>query len=250
VIITEQKPFTEIVAQLEGRQRVYIVGCGVCATTWETGSESRCQEMAQRLTDAGKEAVGYFVTKESCCDERTTRLELRRRAVDIGKADALLVLACGAGTQTVAALTSVPTYPGLNSLYLARLQRLTKSDERCIICGDCILGETAGICPLTICTKGLRNGPCGGYRQGKCEVDINRDCGWILIYNRMKELGLLANLATERPPKDYSKAIHPRWIDKSAVRAPDAAVPAATQPTPQPRAQEATQQKSLQPKEG
>jgi hypothetical protein len=229
VIITEQKPFQEIMTQLEGRQRVYIVGCGVCATTWDTGSEPRCRELAERLREAGKEVVGYFVTKESCCDERTTRLELRRRSAETGSVQAFVVLACGAGTQTVAGLVNVPTYPGLNSMFLARLQRLTKSDERCIICGDCILGETAGICPLTICTKGLRNGPCGGYRQGKCEVDVNRDCGWILIYNRMKQLGLLDSFKVERPPKDYSKTIHPRQIDKSLGGTP---APTATPEAP------------------
>ena len=230
MIITEQKPFDEILAQLEGRRRVYIVGCGVCATSWDTGSESRCRELAAKLREAGKEVPGYFVTKESCCDERTTRLELRKHSAEITGSDALLVLACGAGTQTVAALATVPVYPGLNSLYLARLQRLTKSDERCVICGDCILGETAGICPLTICTKGLRNGPCGGYRDGKCEVDISRDCGWILIFNRMKELGLLDQLTVERPGKDYSKAIHPRQIDKSAQPAVQSAPPGGVAP--------------------
>lgn len=217
MIITEQKPFAEILASLAGRQRVYVVGCGSCATTWGTGGEKECSEMVQRLQEAGKTVTGWFVTKESCCDERTTRLEIRRRAAETGQAEAFLALACGAGTQTVAALVKVPTLPGLNSLYLARLQRLSLSDERCILCGECILAETAGICPLTICTKGLRNGPCGGYRQGKCEVDINRDCGWILIYNRMKELNLLPALQVERPPKDYSKTVHPRHVDKTVV---------------------------------
>jgi len=230
VIITEQKPFEEILAELEGRQRIYIVGCGICATSWDTGSDARCRDLAAKLRDAGKEVKGYFVTKEACCDERTSRLELRKRNAEIAGSDALLVLACGAGTQTVAALATVPTYPGLNSLYLARLQRLTKSDERCVMCGDCILAETAGICPLTVCTKGLRNGPCGGYRQGKCEVDINRDCGWILIFNRMKELGLLDQLGVERPGKDYSKTIHPRQVDKSAQPSAQAAPPAGSAP--------------------
>jgi hypothetical protein len=217
MIITEQKSLDEILRMTEGRQRLYLVGCGICATTWATGGEKETAQMADRLREAGKEVVGSFVTKESCCDERTTRLELRRRSADIANAEAIVVLACGAGTQTVAALANVVTLPGLNTLYLARLQRLSLSDERCVLCGDCILDETAGICPLTICTKGLRNGPCGGYRQGKCEVDVNRDCGWVLIYNRMKELNLLPKLAEEHAPKDYGKAIHPRKVDKTVV---------------------------------
>jgi hypothetical protein len=54
------------------------------------------------------------------------------------------------------------------------------------------------------------NGPCGGLYNGKCETEKNRDCAWILIYNRLKDLGELDRLKTINEPKDFSKKTHPR----------------------------------------
>jgi len=66
---------------------------------------------------------------------------------------------------------------------------------------------------MTQCAKGLLNGPCGGAKDGKCEVDRERDCAWELIYNRLKELGILETMMHYVPPKDYSKMARPRKIE-------------------------------------
>jgi hypothetical protein len=51
------------------------------------------------------------------------------------------------------------------------------------------------------------NGPCGGSENGKCEVDPeNLDCGWNLIYQRLKSLNRLDSLMPIRPPQDWSKS--------------------------------------------
>ncbi|MFR5545428.1 MAG: methylenetetrahydrofolate reductase C-terminal domain-containing protein, partial [Intestinibacter bartlettii] len=78
---------------------------------------------------------------------------------------------------------------------------------------ECELGWTGGICPVTMCAKGLVNGACGGAKNGKCEVSPDNDCAWVLIYERLKELGQLDNLKEVRPPKDYSKQLNPRRLD-------------------------------------
>lgn len=214
MIITEQKELDEILRSLEGHARVFLVGCGICATTWGTGGEKETREMAARLAAAGKSCTGWIVTEEATCDVRTTRLLLKRNREQVESADALLVLACGAGVQTVAALVDVPVYPALNTRFLARLQNLSLCDERCRLCGACILAETAAICPVTLCPKGLMNGPCGGYKDGKCEVDRERDCAWVAIYERMEALGQRERFLTIREPKDWSAARHPGVINK------------------------------------
>jgi hypothetical protein len=219
MIITEQKEFEEILRSLEGHERVYLIGCGVCATTWSTGGEKETREMAERLAEAGKECTGWTVTEEAACDVRTTRLLLRQNKEQVGPADALLVLACGAGVQTVASLVDTPTYPALNTLFLARLQNLRVSDERCRLCGECILAETAAICPITLCPKGLMNGPCGGYEDGKCEVDRERDCAWVAIYERMEALGQEEKFKTIHEPKDWRADRHPGLVNKRAKKA-------------------------------
>jgi len=219
MIITEQKELDEILQSLEEYTRLFLVGCGVCAATWGTGGEKETAEMATRLTDAGKDCTGWIVTEEATCDARTTRRVLRRNKEAIASSDALLVLACGAGVQTVAALAKQPVYPGLNTLFLARLQNLSLSDERCRLCGACILAETAAICPVTLCPKGLANGPCGGYEDGRCEVDRERDCAWVAIYERMESLGQLERFYVIRQPKDWREDRHPGLVNKRVQKA-------------------------------
>jgi hypothetical protein len=219
MIITASKPFDQVLGLLEGHRRVFLVGCGICAATWGTGGEAETREMATRLDEAGKECTGWVVTEESTCDARMTRRVLRQRKEQVGLADAVLVLSCGAGVQTVASLVEVPVLPALDTLFLARIQNLSVCDEQCRLCGECALGETAAICAVTLCPKGLMNGPCGGYEDGKCEVDAERDCAWVAIYERMETLGQRDRFLTVRDPKDWSKDRHPGFINKRARRA-------------------------------
>ncbi len=55
-------------------------------------------------------------------------------------------------------------------------------------CGQCILGSTGMACPMN-CPKSMRNGPCGGVRaNGKCELDPEMDCVWVLAWEGNKRL--------------------------------------------------------------
>ena len=89
----------------------------------------------------------------------------------------------------------------------------------CMQCGDCVLANTAGICPVTSCHKGLLNGPCGGTNNGKCEIDSSIDCAWTLIYNRLEKTGRLDYMRKIQPPKDYSVMTKPRKYTHEAFRA-------------------------------
>ena len=122
--------------------------------------------------------------------------------------DAILSMACGAGVQLVAEVfEDKAVYPALNTKFIGVSEGQGRWSEFCSACGDCILAETGGICPLTRCSKGLLNGPCGGSVEGKCEVDPEKlDCAWQLIYDRLKRLGRLDVLEKIREPKDWSKA--------------------------------------------
>jgi len=216
LIVTEQKPFEEVLHSLEGHQRIFIVGCGSCATAWHTGGEQEVKEMAARLEEQGKTITGWMVVEETC-DERKVKRDARGHRDEITQADALLIMACGAGVQTSALnLDSKPVYPALNAMFLARLQRLNQADERCVLCGDCILAQTGGLCPVATCPKELLNGPCGGYRDGMCEVDPERECTWVQIYQRLQLLGQLDRMQAVHSPKDNSRRRHPRKVVKAA----------------------------------
>ena len=68
---------------------------------------------------------------------------------------------------------------------------------------------------MTLCAKSLLNGPCGGAENGKCEVDSDRDCGWILIYERLKKLGRLDLIKPYQKPKNHAKWSRPRSLKVS-----------------------------------
>jgi methylenetetrahydrofolate reductase (NADPH) len=80
------------------------------------------------------------------------------------------------------------------------------------MCGNCILGQTAFICPMT-CPKGLRNGLCGGASPEACEVDPSRPCTWHRIYERADKLGHLDRLLEINAPLDGNRVGRETWID-------------------------------------
>ena len=201
--ITQQKPFEEIRKSLEREQRVYLVGCGTCATMCQTGGKSEVLEMKDKLEKAGKEITGWMVISTAC--DSLTREALKEDIEAVQQADAILAMACGFGVQTVAQYVEKLVYPALNTLLLGHEESPGHFSRICIQCGDCLLDYTGGICPLTACTKGLLNGPCGGASKGKCELGPDKDCGWELIYERLKKLNQLERLKKFIEPKDYSK---------------------------------------------
>ena len=71
-----------------------------------------------------------------------------------------------------------------------RWKKLSKAVlYHCKDCGDCSLPDIAYLCPESQCAKNQRNGPCGGTREGRCEVDGYGDCIWLRAYERLKHDG-------------------------------------------------------------
>jgi hypothetical protein len=215
--ITKQKPFEEIMQCLDKSNNVYLIGCGTCATILHTGGKSEVLEMKDKLEAAGKKVTGWMVIPTAC--DELTRDALTENAEDIEAADCILVLACAFGVQTVNLYTDKAVYPALDTLFIGKEESPGHFTEICMQCGECVLGQFAGICPMTKCAKGLLNGPCGGSRNGKCEQEPERDCAWILIYEQLKRLGILDKIKEFVPPKDYSKMKRPRMTEV-APRAP------------------------------
>ena len=82
----------------------------------------------------------------------------------------------------------------------------------CRMCGNCLLQETALICPME-CPKGLRNGPCGGSTSEYCYVDKTRPCVWYKIYERSFKYGREELLLEVLPPLDWEKVGTDSWRD-------------------------------------
>lgn len=212
MIITRPRDWDRITANLRdiAARRVFLMGCGQCATVAHTGGEREVLETAERLRAEGYEVTGWTVG-EVTCHLNGTKLESRKHRTEIDDADAVLVLACGAGVQTTADAIGKPVFPGLESLFLGTVIRNGVFEERCQTCGDCVLDKTAGICPVTTCPKGLLNGPCGGMWNGMCEVLTDRECTHVRIQRRLAEQGRARNATLE--PKDFSTALKPGSVN-------------------------------------
>ena len=212
MIITKKKDIKEILAALEGKESVYLFGCDSCAEQCNTGGQKELDEMAAILAENGKKVVGSSLPAETCY--RQLALLDYRKKPELGEADAVLVLACGAGVRTVADVAdeTQPVYPALDSLFLATVERVGRFFEGCSLCGECVLADTGGICPHTECPKGLLNGPCGGMADGMCEVDTENECAWVRIYARLKKQDRLHGMKKIAPPKDHSVGTKPKKV--------------------------------------
>jgi ferredoxin len=213
MIITKPRDWDRIRRNFDDidAKKIFIVGCGQCATVAHTGGEPEVLKTKATLEQDGYEVTGWAVG-EVTCHLGATKLEARRHMGDIEAADAVLVLSCGAGVQTVADAVHKPVFPGLNSMFLGNVIHQGVYEERCQMCGDCVLDLTAGICPVTTCPKGLLNGPCGGMWNGMCEVLTDRECTHVRIQKRLAEQGRSAPKAT-LPPKDFSARHKPGHIN-------------------------------------
>ena len=210
MIITQKKPVEELLALLGDVEKVAIVGCGSCATACQTGGEKEIEEMKAFLQEQGIDVVATAIPGE-CCHKLLVKKETKVFR-DSG-AEAVVCMACGDGVQTVADNVNLPVYPTNNTMFLGQVERIGMFNEYCRMCGDCILGSTGGICPITHCAKSLVNGPCGGQKNGKCEVNPENDCAWIKIYNRLVAIGQEDKLYSTRPDKGYADTAYPRQIN-------------------------------------
>lgn len=199
--ITRQKSQEEMDELLEGLGRIFIVGCGTCVTLTHTGGEAEVDSMRTTLAEKGKMVTGSVVLPVAC--DSMTGEALQDYGQQIRQADAILIMTCAFGVQTIARQLGALVVPALDTLFMGKETAVGQFDEICTQCGTCILGETGGICPVTSCHKGLVNGPCGGTNDGRCEIDAAKDCAWTLIYNRLQELGRLDSMRKLQGPRNH-----------------------------------------------
>jgi len=208
--ITRQKSIEDIQQSLNGLDKIFVVGCGTCTTMTKTGGIEQVEEMKGHLQEMGKRVTGTTVIPTACDD--MTEVAMKENEQFIRNADAILSLSCALGVHRMTLYIDKPIIPAVDTLFIGVEETPGYFREACAQCGQCILGETAGICPITACHKGLVNGPCGGTNNGKCEVDKEKDCAWTLIYNRLKEQGRLDLMRRYQPPRNHHVVPRPRAI--------------------------------------
>ena len=206
--ITRQKPFEEIKEQLADFDRLFIIGCGTCTTMTKTGGIDQVLEMKERLQELGKRVSGWTVIPTACDDMTELAMKENRRAIE--DANCILAMPCALGVHRIGSYIDKPVIPALDTLFIGVEDSPGSFHEVCAQCGHCLLGYTAGICPITACHKHLLNGPCGGTKNGRCEVDKEKDCAWTIIYQRLKERDSLDLMRKYHPIKNSQVTPRPR----------------------------------------
>jgi ferredoxin len=219
MIVGHQKPIEEILASLKGYRRIMILGCGTCVSVCLTGGDKEAHALARAIERARSQEDLPPILEVATMERQCERDWIPKFLHVSDEVEAILSLACGAGVQTVAdAFKGLPVIPALNTTFLGALDQAGVWNEKCLGCGDCVLAQTGGVCPVARCAKRLFNGPCGGSSNGKCEISavVGRDveCAWQLIIDRLTALGRLDDYYKIQPPKDWSTetAMGPRTL--------------------------------------
>ena len=208
MIVADRKKIPEIRDMVKDHSRLLLVGCGTCVTVCLAGGEREvgilgsAVRMALKLIGRGSVVVDECTIERQCEDAFIDALAAR-----VPQYDAICSLGCGAGVQALAErFPKTAVYPGLNTQFMGILESQGVWTEKCAGCGQCRLGEFLGVCPITRCAKRQFNGPCGGSRDGKCEVSAETDCAWQLIYDRAKALGAVDKLRSLARPQNWATA--------------------------------------------
>jgi hypothetical protein len=222
VIVAEWKPIAELVDRLRPHSNIVLAGCATCVAECAAGGEREVETLAPLLRMA-LQVEGRSVQIQTKTIERQCEREFIEPLAEIVPwTDAVMSMACGIGVQAMAErFPEIPVYPAVNTRMLGIREEAGLWLARCAACGDCILGDTFGLCPVARCAKSLMNGPCGGTRTGgKCEVDETADCVWYLIVERAKARGALDALTAVRPPKSWVRSSHggPQRIFREDLR--------------------------------
>ena len=188
---------------LEGKDNLFVISCNKCFKEFDTLEEPELGQFVELAKSKGKKVTGYKAVDFVC---NRTQTEKALKDVIPQGTENVIVLACGLGVQTVADMEDLPVYTGTNSLNYIGYHGMALTKKTCDACNQCFLNITGGICPIVDCTKSLINGQCGGAKNGKCEIDPNKDCAWEKINTKLKQQGRLEEFLKQPVElRDYSK---------------------------------------------
>ncbi len=215
MILTRPKSWDEILTALAEwkLKSVAVVGCGSCSAQCGTGGTEGVTKIVEELLRKGF-SIPISLVIEEPCDRRLVDQELKRIGKITTAIEGYVVASCGIGAQTIAEITQKPVIITTDTIMMTQTERLGIYHEKCQACGQCVLNYTAGICPITLCAKSLLNGPCGGVKDGKCEVGHgDRPCAWYEIYEKLKNSGHLTAFMKIHAPLDWSRTILNHSLD-------------------------------------
>lgn len=193
----------ELESLLAGKDHLFVIACNKCFKEFVTVDEPDCDEFEKIAAEQGKTITGSAKV-DFLCNKNHTEKKLQDMIPE--GTENIFVISCGLGIQTVADLAGKPVYAASNSLNYRGHHGMALTKKSCDACAQCYLNITGGVCPIVDCSKSLVNGQCGGAKNGKCEVDGNKDCAWEKIHKRLEKQGRLEEFLNQPiQVRDYSK---------------------------------------------
>ncbi|MDQ1372162.1 MAG: hypothetical protein QG582_1077 [Candidatus Thermoplasmatota archaeon] len=205
MIVAKRKPMAEIAEMVAPYKSVKVIGCRSCVAICLAGGEKEARTLASALRlkarkEGRKQEFEALVVERQCEKEWVKEVEDK-----IEDSDLVLSMACSLGAQTIGDMYPKKlVFPALNTGIFGVPEEQGVWSEKCVGCGNCIIHTTGGICPIARCAKSMLNGPCGGSANGKCEVNLEVDCAWYAIHERLKVQNRMQLIEQVSPPKDWS----------------------------------------------
>ncbi len=200
------KAADELDALLSGKDNLFIIACNKCFKEFDTVDEPECGEFEKFAAERGKKITGTVKVDFLC---NRTQTEKAVAGLIPEGTEHVVVIGCGLGIQTIADVTKKSVIAATNTLNYTGHHGMALTKKACDACAQCYLNVTGGICPIVDCSKSLVNGQCGGAKNGKCEVDPNKDCAWEKINQRLEKQGRLEEFKKQPIQlRDYSKINH------------------------------------------
>lgn len=197
------KEHDELEALLEDKDNLFVIACNKCFKEFVTVDEPDCDEFLELAAKQGKTVTGSAKVDFVC-----NKVQTERKIKDMipEGTENVVVISCGLGVQTVAELSGKPTYAAANTLNYTGHHGMALTKKSCDACAQCYLNLTGGICPIVDCSKSLVNGQCGGAKNGKCEIDPDKDCAWEKINKKLEQQGRLEEFLKQPVQiRDYFK---------------------------------------------
>lgn len=208
MIVAQRKTIPEILDIVKEHKNVLVMGCGTCVTVCLAGGEREVSIISSALSIASRKIGESIEFNELTIERQCDNVFIESAAEEINKNDVVLSLGCGAGVQAIAErYPEKPVYAGLDTAFLGILESRGLWTEKCAQCGACVLADFGGVCPVTRCAKHMLNGPCGGSRVERCEINEEQPCAWQMIYTRLKNIGELDKIKRKYAIKDWSKSL-------------------------------------------
>jgi len=207
MIVGDSKPLEEILSMIEGREKVLVLGCRGCVTVCNVGGEKEVGILATTLRIARKKAGQEPQVDEMTLERQCDPEYIEELAEVVDNYDAIVSIACGVGPQFVSErYPDAAVFPGINTTFIGGALEHGVWAERCQSCGNCLVHNFGGLCPIARCSKSLMNGPCGGSAGGNCEISPEVPCVWDQIVHKLEAMGRLDELEQVWPNKNWLTA--------------------------------------------